>query len=515
MAAAVALRRAALMGPSFGLGGWIAVDERPRDVAFKIAVLPVRLARDVKCAVLSVGDYTWSLHGLEGEVREEAKRQCHARGAQRLLDLCFANQGIYIKLGQHIAVLDHLLPEEYVHTMRAHMLDRCPVSSWEQVQAVVREDLGAPVHVAHDRDGRKLAVKVQHKGLLENSQVDLLTIDWLVWGIKQVAPNFDYTWLVDEAKENLPLELDFLHEAANAERCRAKLAGRACAVRGRVVVPEIDHARTSARVLTMEFIEGVKVTDGAGLARLGAAPADVARLISKTFNEMIFTWGDVHVDPHTANLLIRGTPAGARTPAWRAALPAWLGGGDCAGGGARGAFGGAAPPGTRQPWQLVLLDHGLYRQLDDTLRIEYAALWRSLIFADEEGIRRHSTALNAGSAYQLFAGMLTQRPWEVITKRRGDADACLALKHTAEERREIQEYASQYAQQIGDLLLRIPRPLLLLLKTNDCLRAVDLALGAGVSNVELRMTALRGLTWLAELEDWLRGGSAGAQLAAG
>lgn len=66
--------------------------------------------------------------------------------------------------------------------------------------------------------------------------------------------------------------------------------------------------------------------------------------------------------------------------------------------------------------QLVLLDHGLYRHIDDKFREEYAGLWRALIFSDEEGIRRHSISMNAGDAYPLFAGMLTQRPWKQVRR---------------------------------------------------------------------------------------------------
>ncbi len=64
--------------------------------------------------------------------------------------------------------------------------------------------------------------------------------------------------------------------------------------------------------------------------------------------------------------------------------------------------------------QLVLLDHGLYRQVDDAFRLQYAGLWRSLIFADVAGITRHSDALGAGHAVPLFAAMLTQRPWDQV-----------------------------------------------------------------------------------------------------
>jgi aarF domain-containing kinase len=108
------------------------------------------------------------------------------------------------------------------------------------------------------------------------------------------------------------------------------------------------------------------VTDLEGLKRLGAAPRDVSKLIGETFNEMIFTFGDCHCDPHAANMLLRRTPDAATTHTGGT----WVGGGT----------------GTAQPkgkWQLVLLDHGLYRQLDDSFRLEYAGLWHALVFAGE------------------------------------------------------------------------------------------------------------------------------------
>lgn len=64
--------------------------------------------------------------------------------------------------------------------------------------------------------------------------------------------------------------------------------------------------------------------------------------------------------------------------------------------------------------QLVLLDHGLYRQIDNNFRRQYAALWRALIFADKQGIKQHAESMNAGDAYPLFAAMLTMRPWDQV-----------------------------------------------------------------------------------------------------
>ncbi|GAB4820114.1 hypothetical protein N2152v2_007160 [Parachlorella kessleri] len=504
------------------LGAYVVVADEPKRFAYFVGSAPVRLARDVSAAATILADYKWSLRGLEGQAREKAKRECHLRGAQRLVDVFFANGGIYIKLGQHIGMLDHVVPAEYVETLRKHMLDRCPVSTLDQVRATIVEDFGRPpeelfahfgaeplasaslaqVHEARDWDGKRLAVKVQHRGLRENSAVDLATIDFLVKVLRLLAPDFDYRWLVAETRENLPKELDFLHEASNSERCRANLDAPQSGVRGRVAVPAVDHARTSHRVITMEFIEGVKVTDLEGLKRLRAPASAVSKLVSETFNEMVFKWGYVHCDPHDGNLFVRQAPKD----------------------------GG---------WQLVLLDHGLYRELDDSFRLEYAGLWRSLIFADEEGIRRHAVAMNAGSSVPLFAGMLTNRPWEEVT-RKGAPVERLQLKYTEEEAAMIQEHAARYAQEITELLGKMPRQLLLLLKTNDCLRSVDVQLGTPVNTfvitaraciralsaerwhsqaglgslvaiardvlqVEFRMAVLRLLTWAAEWELWLKG----------
>ncbi len=54
------------------------------------------------------------------------------------------------------------------------------------------------------------------------------------------------------------------------------------------------------------------------------------------------------------------------------------------------------------------------RQITDSFRKSYALLWQSLIFADAEGIKEHSQAMNAGDMYPLFAGMLTNRPWDEV-----------------------------------------------------------------------------------------------------
>ncbi|GAX83513.1 hypothetical protein CEUSTIGMA_g10938.t1 [Chlamydomonas eustigma] len=450
-----------ILGLSLGASAVMA-SAYPDKMQLALAI-PIRLARDVSAVTLIVSDYKVSLRGKSGIDRELALEACHVRGAHRLKDLCFANGGIYIKLGQHVGQLDHLLPDPYVETMQKYLLDQCPISTLEEVRQIMIKDLGSPpeklfasfspnpiasaslaqVHEASTHDGKKVAVKVQHAGIRETSVADIATIEFLVSAVRLIFPDFDYQWLVDEAKLNLPRELDFTLELKNAEKCRSNLSSKVSKLGpGRVHVPHMHPELSSHRVLTMEFIgDAVGVTDQKGLKAAGIRASELAKLISQTFGEMIFIHGHVHCDPHAANMMVRKRPEDGGT-------------------------------------QLVLLDHGLYRDLDDEFRLAYAGLWRSLVFADEVGIRRHSEKMNAGDAVPLFAALLTQRPWEDILDNSVNH---LAIPNSKEHKEHLARFAADNVKNISKMLLTVPRPLLLLLKTNDCLRSVDKELGQPIN----------------------------------
>jgi|APGre2960657404_1045060.scaffolds.fasta_scaffold160061_1 aarF domain-containing kinase len=139
-------------------------------------------------------------------------------------------------------------------------------------------------------------------------------------------------------------------------------------------------------------------------------------------------------------------------------------------------------PGAAGGHQLVLLDHGLYRRIDDAFRLEYAALWAALLRGDREGIKRHSAGMNAGDAYPIFATMLTQRPWEQVSDGRSGLDR-LVVPTSRTDRAALAASAAEQSADITALLQRMPRALLMLLKTNDCLRSVDVALGRPMNSL--------------------------------
>ncbi|GJN23649.1 hypothetical protein PR202_gb11314 [Eleusine coracana subsp. coracana] len=326
-------RRAATAALSLGAGAGavsIASSEDPAATLKVCAHLPPRLLRDSVTAATIAADYSWSLWGLEPGTPAylAAKHDAHLRSANRLQELCFRNGGIYIKLGQHIAQLEYVVPVEYVQTMRESMLKRCPVSSIEQVRGVFAKDLGespetvfaefdpvplasaslAQVHAARTHDGQKVAVKVQHDHLADTGVVDIATVELLVNVLHYIFPSFDYRWLVDEVRESAPKELDFLNEAKNSEKCLVNFRRLSPHIAGSIYAPKVYWTLSTSRILTMEFMDAKEITDVRGIKETGMHPADVSNLVSKAFAEMIFKHGFVHCDPHAANMMRSRAP---------------------------------------------------------------------------------------------------------------------------------------------------------------------------------------------------------------
>ncbi|XP_039159597.1 putative ABC1 protein At2g40090 [Eucalyptus grandis] len=188
----------------------VATSDDPATALKLCTVVPVRLARDAATVASIAFDYQYSLLGLPdgSEERARIKHEVHLRSALKLQELCFKNGGIYIKLGQHIGQLEYLVPEEYVKTMRESMLNKCPVSSYDQVHEVFKKELGetpdkvftefdpvpiasaslAQVHVARTHDGRKVAVKVQHTHMTDTAAADHATVDFIVNTLHRIFP---------------------------------------------------------------------------------------------------------------------------------------------------------------------------------------------------------------------------------------------------------------------------------------------------------------------------------------
>lgn len=218
---------------------------------------------------------------------KEAKHACHQRCANRVLIAIQRLGGVYVKLGQHISVMQYLLPNEWCQTMRV-LQDQCEPTSPEDIRALFVSDFGLPVeeifeefdwtplgvaslaqvHRARlsrkstrllqqsgkdgwiDDEDRWVAVKLQHPYLDNYCQIDMDTVSFIFEIVKRVFPNFGFEWFAEEMRESIPKELDFVHETQNARRVEANFAEDSLKNKTALVIPRVIWAKR--RILCME-----------------------------------------------------------------------------------------------------------------------------------------------------------------------------------------------------------------------------------------------------------------------
>jgi aarF domain-containing kinase len=131
-----------------GIGGTVAALKLQENELGTLTV--VRITRTAVTAVDIGRTYQSLLYSKEWDKKsveyEEAKKEAHQIGAKKLLELCRANKGVYIKIGQHVGAMDYLLPTEYVQTMRILHKD-APKNTVEELYRVIKEDLKQDVSV--------------------------------------------------------------------------------------------------------------------------------------------------------------------------------------------------------------------------------------------------------------------------------------------------------------------------------------------------------------------------------
>ena len=293
-----------------------------------VAPSPRTLVLATLAADLYLGYATLRERGrwLPGTVREEDWELAHRRGAGRLLDAAEALGGTLIKAGQFASSRPDLLPAAYTGGLSS-LQDRVPPRPYEAIEAAVTRELGRPigevfsrfdrepvaaasiaqVHRATLRDGHAVAVKVQYPGIAELIGADLDALEAIFDAIARLEPDVRLRPIADYLRWTLPLELDFRREAGAMTTLRRTLSHRAD-----VVVPGVVEGPTTERLLVMDFVEGIRISDREALVAAGVDPSEVAGRLNDAFAEGLFRHGVLHADPHPGNLLVQPGPDGPR-----------------------------------------------------------------------------------------------------------------------------------------------------------------------------------------------------------
>jgi predicted unusual protein kinase regulating ubiquinone biosynthesis (AarF/ABC1/UbiB family) len=253
---------------------------------------------------------------------DDQLRRHHRRCAELVYRTAADLQGLLIKSCQFIGTRADVLPDEYIEVL-SRLHDRVPPRPVAEIMRTIEAELGLPVsevfsefdatplaaaslaqvHRATTRDGREVAVKVQYDNIAHLVDVDLRTFSFFVNLLARIEKTFDMRLVIRELSKYLPRELDFEHEASNSAHIRANLSGR-----GDVIVPEVLREYTTKKLLVMEYVPGIKVTDVAALKEAGIDKHHVAHLLSEVYCHQILIDGFFHADPHPGNILVQPGP---------------------------------------------------------------------------------------------------------------------------------------------------------------------------------------------------------------
>jgi ubiquinone biosynthesis protein len=238
----------------------------------------------------------------------------------RLRMICEELGPAFVKLGQMLSTRRDLVPSDVVAELEKLQNTVTPFPGGEAVR-IIGEDLGggvgelfksfdpvplasasiAQVHRAVTKSGNDVVVKVRRPGINEVVETDLQIMETLAGLLEQYVADarvFDPVSTVREFSRLMRSELDFAMEASRIERTAALFGDSQ-----RFRVPKVHRALCSPRVLTMEFIDGVKVSDIGGIRSRGLDPGEIVRHCAEALFRQIFFHGFFHSDPHPGNVL--------------------------------------------------------------------------------------------------------------------------------------------------------------------------------------------------------------------
>ena len=253
-------------------------------------------------------------------VSPERQARRRSRRARWITRQFLALGSAFIKLGQLLSARPDVLPAELVEEL-ARLQDQVPAFGFDVVQGLLEQELGdrcaeivdleeiplgaaslAQVHRASLRSGRQVVLKVQRPGLERVFRSDLEVLQQLA-AVVQRHPRWgrgrDWVGIAQECRRVLLRELDFRLEAEHAARFRQQFLDDPG-----IRVPGVIWELSSRRVLCLDYLPGIKITDRPALIEAGINPALVAEKGAASYLQQLVRFGFFHADPHPGNLAV-------------------------------------------------------------------------------------------------------------------------------------------------------------------------------------------------------------------
>lgn len=241
------------------------------------------------------------------------------KNAKRLLSGMLKLRGVYIKLGQVLSIMGGFLPAAYTKELES-LQDSVPPHPFDEIEKVFSESLKAhpeaffesidrepvaaaslgQVHVAYMPDGRKVAVKVLYPGIRGIVRTDLRVIKLMIRVYKWFVPVENIEVVHDSLVDLLRRETDYIHEAGCMRRMAANFEGD-----DHMLFPEVVDEVSTSDVLTMTFMEGIKINRFDEIEAAGISLRKVAERLVKSFYKQVFVDRFFHADPHPGNFLVQ------------------------------------------------------------------------------------------------------------------------------------------------------------------------------------------------------------------
>jgi predicted unusual protein kinase regulating ubiquinone biosynthesis (AarF/ABC1/UbiB family) len=389
------------------------------------------------------------------------------KSAVRMRSLAIEMGGVMIKIGQFLSTRVDILPPEFTMELEG-LQDEVPAEKFSDLKQVAEAEFGVPLdkifaeieetpmaaasigqaHIAWlqkpstapeirvdpsnledfdpdtvvENELIQVVVKIQRPNIEEIVKTDLEALQrvgrWLSW-YEPIRRRADIPTLLDDFSSTLFEEMDYIHEGKNAELFAQNFADEP-----RVRVPRVAWAFTTKRVITLEDVSGIKITDYDKISAMGINRVEVANLLFQTYLQQIFSDFFFHADPHPGNLFV---------------LP----------GEETGSMG--------REWQLVYIDFGMMGQLSERQRAGLREMAIAITTQD---------AARAVKAYDMLGFLLPNADLTLIEQAGTEVLDRFWGKSTQELReieiQEVIEFTREYRNLMYDLPFQVPSDLILL-----------------------------------------------------